>query len=37
MGVDQFALVEYIVNPETGEEELPTIRPFETLDEIKAK
>lgn len=37
MGVDQFALVEYIGYPETGEEELPTIFGFETLDEIKAK
>lgn len=37
MGVDTFAFVEYIGNPETGEEELITVRPFETLDEVLAK
>lgn len=37
MGVDNMAFVEYIGHPETGEEEMVTLRPFETVDEILAK
>lgn len=37
MGVDTFALVEYVGHPDTGEEELLPIRPFETLEEVLAK
>ncbi|MDR1691763.1 MAG: hypothetical protein LBR72_00240, partial [Oscillospiraceae bacterium] len=37
MGVDQFAFLEYVGNPETGEEEMIALRPFETLEEVIAK
>ncbi len=37
MGVDTMALVEYIGDPATGEETMPNIRGFETLEEIGAK
>ena len=37
MGIDTFAFVEYIGYPETGEEEMIALRPFETIDEILKK
>lgn len=37
LGVYEMALVEYIGYPETGEEELIQLRPFETLEEVNAK
>ena len=37
MGVDSMAFVEYIGYPETGEEEMIPLRPFESLEEVLAK
>ena len=37
MGVDTMAFVEYVGDPATGAEEMISLRPFETVDEILAK
>ena len=37
MGVDSMAFVEYIGYPETSEEEMIPLRPFESLEEVLAK
>lgn len=37
MGVDTMAFLEYVANPDTGEEWMLTTFPFETLEEIRAK
>lgn len=37
MGIDTMAFVEYVGDPATGEEEMISLRPFETVDEILAK
>ena len=37
MGIDTMAFVEYVGDPATGEEEMISLRPFETVEEILAK
>ena len=37
MGIDSMAFVEYVGNPETGEEKMIPLRGFETIEEIRAK